>query len=82
MPMSAKSLERLIETATELEPIRAAVADAARGLLVETLKKAQQLGFAGAARFARARSPDPSPDAAAADASPGFRVEPPLRSTT
>ncbi len=45
MPTSAKSLEHLIETAKELEPIRVAVADAAQGLVVETLKKAQQLGF-------------------------------------
>jgi hypothetical protein len=54
MPTSAKS-ERLIETAKELGPIGVAVADAAQGLVVETLKKAQQLGFAGAARFARPR---------------------------
>jgi hypothetical protein len=75
MPTSAKSLEHLIETAKELGPIGVAVADAAQGLVVETLKKAQQLGFACAARFARPRGADPSPDAAAADASPGFRVE-------
>ncbi len=40
MPTSAKSLEHLIEMAKVLGPIGVAVADAARGLLVETLKKA------------------------------------------
>jgi phosphotransacetylase len=45
MLASAKSLEHLIGKAKALGPIRVAVADAAQGLVIETLREAHSQGF-------------------------------------
>jgi predicted methyltransferase MtxX (methanogen marker protein 4) len=45
MAASAKSLEHLIDKAKALGPIRVAVADAAQGLVIETLREAHSLGL-------------------------------------
>lgn len=45
MTAGAKSLQRLIDQAKALEPIRVAVVDAAQAVVIETLREAQALGF-------------------------------------
>jgi phosphotransacetylase len=45
VPASPKSLEHLIDKAKTLGPIRVAVADAAQGLVIETLREAHNLGL-------------------------------------
>lgn len=43
--MTAATLQHLVDEARTLEPVRVAVADAAQGVVIETLREAHELGF-------------------------------------